>query len=269
MGLSTFNVTAATPGVPTVLTLSSPQVLPTGMSMGIGGGTGAWAAINGIFQGAYVSPNQVSIPIDSTGFGALTGTVQVFFYTAVPNQSAVIQLARPLVNQIIAIVQRDQVAFIAAVNPSLRPIQEFHKGPRVRVAMPWMTVGYRSTDFDDSWEQIIKEGAQIDINLETGAFDSELSQDAAMDYLVVLDGILRSAGPPYAYTDWVTPLPIVHESVPFGLTSPLPVGSIKQILIAREDLDVVIRQGQTRPVMSVTIELHVHFAENLVAGTNA
>ena len=48
--------------------------------------------------------------------------------------------AKPLVNQLIAIIQRDQASALGIVNPSLSPIAEFHKGPGTRTAFPWLVV---------------------------------------------------------------------------------------------------------------------------------
>lgn len=264
-----------------------------------------------------------------------------------------LQLAKPLLNQIVAFVQRDQLATIAAVNSALLPITEFHKGPRTFTAMPWMILGYRDTTFDETSEQSQHQLAVIDIVLDVGQYDGELAQDMAMDYLIVLDAILRNAGPPPSYIDWMTPLPVTLESVqsnngvplattlhaggigyhtgdtvqgqnsgttPFTatvltvsgpggvltysvtsvgnaayavgavepmvnvapqsgagtgltlnitaitpLTTPLPVGSIKEIFIQREGLAVVNRQDIDGPVLAVNLELKVEFEEYMLS----
>jgi len=41
----------------------------------ISGGTGNWAAVNGDFVATIVDTNTFSIPVDSTAFGAVTGTI--------------------------------------------------------------------------------------------------------------------------------------------------------------------------------------------------
>lgn len=41
----------------------------------ISGGTGNWTAVNGTFTATIVDANSFSIPIDSTTFGAVTGTL--------------------------------------------------------------------------------------------------------------------------------------------------------------------------------------------------
>jgi|SRR5689334_15104029 len=43
----------------------------------ITGGTGNWAAINGVWIATPTSANAFTIPVDSTAFGALTGTLVV------------------------------------------------------------------------------------------------------------------------------------------------------------------------------------------------
>src|ERR1019366_9717775 len=56
------------------------------------------------------------------------------------------QFGKPLVNQLIAIIQRDQAAALTVVNAAramdgnqpLGPIAEFHKGPGVRTGWPWL-----------------------------------------------------------------------------------------------------------------------------------
>lgn len=114
----------------------------------------------------------------------------------------------------------------AAVNSALPEIEEFHKGPRLRTGMPWLTLGWRDTTFNPASEQGQHQLASIDLVLETNSYDSELSQDMAMDYMTVLDAIIRSAGPFPSYADWTKQLPIVHESVLNGnpLTTSLNSG---------------------------------------------
>ena len=58
--------------------------------------------------------------------------------------------AKPLVNQLIAIIQRDQASALGIVNPSLSPIAEFHKGPGTRTAFPWLVVSVDSLRFDQA-----------------------------------------------------------------------------------------------------------------------
>jgi hypothetical protein len=73
----TLTVSAATNANPCVLTTSSAHGLTTGWVIYISGATGSWVSINGAQTVTVLSPTTFSIPVDSTGFGALTGTVRV------------------------------------------------------------------------------------------------------------------------------------------------------------------------------------------------
>jgi len=52
----------------------------------ISGGTGNWTAINGTFTATITSANAFTIPVDSTSFGSLTGTITFITYAPRLNQ---------------------------------------------------------------------------------------------------------------------------------------------------------------------------------------
>jgi hypothetical protein len=76
-------ISAATNASPVVFTStghgfalnSRPQVI-------VSGGTGNWAVVNGTFTATLVDANTFSIPVNSTAFGAVTGTL--IFRTTAP-----------------------------------------------------------------------------------------------------------------------------------------------------------------------------------------
>ena len=68
------SISAATNASPVVLT-STGHGLNTGASVTISGATGSWTPINGTSTITKIDANSFSIPVDSTAFGALTGTV--------------------------------------------------------------------------------------------------------------------------------------------------------------------------------------------------
>lgn len=75
-------ISAATNASPAVLTITAhafdfQTVATTKPIITITGGTGNWAAINGTWTFTPTSANAGSIPVDSTTFGALTGTFVV------------------------------------------------------------------------------------------------------------------------------------------------------------------------------------------------
>ncbi len=171
-------------------------------------------------------------------------------------------LAKPALNQCIAIMQKYQALAIAQVNPDLPPIYEFHKGPKYRTAFPWVTLAYEGTVFDESSQQTRKQALELVIQLEAGNFDSELAQDQAIDYLRVLDMIFTyMAGPLPNYNDWESALPIQHETVPGGITTPFTTGSVKEIFIEHEEQSLVLRDEIETPVIQVSLRLRFDLEE--------
>lgn len=171
-------------------------------------------------------------------------------------------LAKPALNQTIAVIQKYQAGVIAQINPALPPIYEFHKGPKFRTAFPWVTVAYEGTEFDESSQQTRKQELRLTLTLESGEFDSELAQDQAIDYLRVLDSILTySAGPPPFWNNWETALPIVHETVPSGVTVPFAPGTVKEIFIEREEQSVVLKDEIETPIIQVSLQIRFDLEE--------
>ena len=80
---TSVSISAATNANPAVFT-STGHGFPTDSrpSVTISGGTGSWAAVNGTFTATVVDADTYSIPVDSTTFGALAGTV--IFQTTAP-----------------------------------------------------------------------------------------------------------------------------------------------------------------------------------------
>ncbi|MGC2234258.1 MAG: hypothetical protein WBA09_22345 [Candidatus Acidiferrum sp.] len=169
-------------------------------------------------------------------------------------------LARPALNQAIAIIQKYQSAAISDLGLSLDLIQEFHKGPKARTAFPWVTVAYEGTAFSESSEQTREQHLLVVVALESGNFDSELAQDQAIDYMRMLDYIFTVLSAP-TFVDWETALPIQHETVPGGVTTPWITGTVKEIFIEREEQSLVLREGLEVPVMQVSLHLRFDLEE--------
>lgn len=70
-------VTAATNANPVEITTATAHGLISGERYTISGATGSWTPINGVFVVTVTSTTKFTIPVNSTGFGALTGTVIV------------------------------------------------------------------------------------------------------------------------------------------------------------------------------------------------
>lgn len=157
--------------------------------------------------------------------------------------------AKPLLNQAIAIIQRDQQSAIEAVNSSLAPISEFHKGSGMRTAFPWLLITADKLAFDPTVDNLRRSQAKISLALDAGQFDQEMAQDNAADYAHVLDMIMTSA----SGEDWTTPLPISHETAPSGMTAPGATGSVKRVFVESHNFEAV-KSGQVQtPVIRVTL----------------
>jgi hypothetical protein len=74
-------ITAAVAGSPTVLTVAVAPPNVGGQFVYITGFTGAWAAVNGARASTFVSSTSFSVAVDSTAFGAVTGTPIVNAFT--------------------------------------------------------------------------------------------------------------------------------------------------------------------------------------------
>lgn len=178
-------------------------------------------------------------------------------------------LALPLLPQAIAIIQKYQAAAIAAINPSLpsnaqlAAIQEFHTGPKMRTAFPWVTLAYEGTAFSEPSQETREEHLQLVITLEAGNFDSEIAQSQAIGYLAMLDYIFSGlTGGGTNFTDWESSLPIVHEIAPSGTTKPWVTGTVKQIFIETEEQSLVLRDEQETPVIQVSLRMRFDLEEN-------
>ena len=175
-----------------------------------------------------------------------------------------LQLAAPLLNQLVAVIQKYQGAAIAAINPNLQAIQEFHKGPKLRTAFPWATFAYEGTAFEETSEQTRLQHMLAVVQLESSNFDEEYAQEQAIDYMRVLDLIIMSmAGPPPFYQDWETTLPIQQETVPSGITTPFDQGSVKEVFIEREEQSIVLESESEVPVIQVSLHIRFDVEETL------
>lgn len=165
--------------------------------------------------------------------------------------------AKPLLNQLIAIFQRDQLAVLQIVNPSLSPIIEFHKGPGARTAFPWLTLAADSVVFDRQAGGSRASEARVTLTLEVGQFDQEMAQDNAQDYARTLDILVTSA----SLSDFVTPLPIAHETVSAGITTPSAFGAVRDVFVEAHRYSVVTLPEIDVPVLRVTVTVLVDLEE--------
>lgn len=169
------------------------------------------------------------------------------------------QFAKPLLNQLIAIIQRDQAAALAIVNaaraidgnPALEAIGEFHKGPALWTAFPWLSLAIETEPFDPNVDQYRRSMPRIRLVLDSGNFDQESTQEDCADYAQLLDMIVTTPSP----ADWCAALPIVHETMPKGMTRPNATGSVKRVFVEGHHYGKVDAQGRDTPIMRVELPL--------------
>jgi hypothetical protein len=172
------------------------------------------------------------------------------------------QFAKPLVNQLIAIIQRDQAAALTVINAAraadgkqaLSPFEEFHKGPGSRAGWPWLFLEIGPTNFNRDDDKATRHHeVRINLALDTGQFDLEMAQEDAQDYARLLDMIITSAGPWPSLGDWTTSLPIQHETVPSGTTKPNASGTVNDVFVESHVPGKVSVPEVDAPVMRVTL----------------
>ena len=172
------------------------------------------------------------------------------------------QFAKPLVNQLIAIIQRDQTAALAVINAAraadgnqpLSPITEFHKGPGLRAGWPWLSVEIGPTNFARGDDKATRHcTVRINLALETGQYDQEMAQVDAHDYACMLDMIISSAGPWPSLGDWTTPLPIQHGTAQSGMPAPNAEGTVNEVFVESHVPAKVSVAEVDVPVMRVTL----------------
>ncbi len=172
------------------------------------------------------------------------------------------RFAKPLVNQLIAIMQRDQPAALAVINSAraadgnaaLSPIAEFHKCSTTRTGWPWLYLEIGPTNFIRGDDKATRHHeVRINLILDTGQFDLEMAQEDAQDYAQMIDMIVSSAGPWPALGDWTNALPIQHETVPGGTTAPNSGGTVNDVFIESHVPGPASSAGIEVPMMRITV----------------
>jgi hypothetical protein len=178
--------------------------------------------------------------------------------------------AKPLVNQLIAIIQRDQASALSVINTAraadgnqpLSPITEFHKGPGSRTGWPWLSFEIGPTGFDREGDKATRHHeVRINLVLDTGQYDQEMAQEDAQDYARMLDMVITSAGAWPSYGDWTTPLPIQHETMPSAVTAPNAGGSVDDVFVESHTPAQVAVPGVDAPIMRITLAVLLELEE--------
>ncbi len=76
--------------------------------------------------------------------------------------------------------------------------------------------------------------------------------------MIITSADLNGTGP---YSSWLTALPITHETVPVGTTTPNAPGSFKGVFIVSQRYLLATRTKSKLPVLTVTMILTLGFQE--------
>jgi len=157
--------------------------------------------------------------------------------------------SKPLVNQLIAVLQRDQQAALDIVNAGrppgreLKPFAAFHKEVGTVQNWPAVVLVAQEIAFDSASDADLRtQTLRFICALAITGTDPEWLAEDAMDYLRAVDMVLTSL--PLA--DFYTPLMIDHRTVPDGETAGLDsaVSKIQDLRIIRHDLGALVaRRG--------------------------
>ncbi len=173
--------------------------------------------------------------------------------------------AKPLVTQLIAILQRDQQAALDILNAArpagraLKPFAAFHREVVTVQNWPALVLVPQDISFDANSDADLRtESIRFICAMAITGADPEWLAEDALDYLRAVDMVLTSA--PLA--DFYTPLAINHRTVPDGLTTPLDA-SISRMLdlrVTRHDLGVLVGRSRSAglargPQVEFVIEL--------------
>jgi hypothetical protein len=174
------------------------------------------------------------------------------------------QFAKPLVNQLIAILQRDQQAVLDSVNAGrppgreLKPFAAFHKEVVTVQNWPALVLVAQETAFEATSDADLRtQTVRFICALAIAGTDPEWLSEDAMDYLRAVDIVLTSA----LLGDFYVPLSINHRTVPEGETTGLDsaVSKIQDLRILRHDLGVLVGRrggGMARgPQIEFVVEL--------------
>lgn len=185
MNLSSITISAATNANPVVFTSNS-HGLSTGDGITISGGTGNWTAVNGSWTITVTGANTFSIPVDSTAFGAVTGTL---VYPSRPTLVAAAGGTRNMqAGSYSVVIAPARTQTLGYNNPSQRAVVTLTANQRIQITFPAMD----TTNGQNAW------------NVYVTTFASTLGAD--LNYLegpwYFLDQYTGSTSGFSTYIDW-------------------------------------------------------------------
>lgn len=159
------------------------------------------------------------------------------------------QFAKPLVNQLIALLQRDQQEALDVINAArpagraLKPFAAFHKEAGTVQNWPALVLVPQETTFDtQSDDDLRTQSLHFICAMAITGTDPEWLAEDALDYLRAVDTVLTSA----PLSDFYLALAISHRTVPGGQTTPLDpaVSRVMDLRVTRHDLGVLVSRSR-------------------------
>jgi hypothetical protein len=176
------------------------------------------------------------------------------------------QFAKPLVDQLIAVFQRDQQAALDIVNTArpagrpLGPFAVFLKEASPIQNWPALVLVAQQVSFDPETDSGLRsETLQFFCAAALMGTDPEWLAEDAMDTLRAVDLVLTSV----PLSDFYMPLAISHTTVPGGLTPGLDpaVSKILDLEIVRHDLGALVARRGGALARGPQIEFVIHLEE--------
>jgi len=158
--------------------------------------------------------------------------------------------AKPLVNQLLAILQRDQQAALDLVNAGrpagreLKPFTAFYKEAAPVQNWPALVLVPQEISFDANSDADLRtQSIRFICAMAITGTDPEWLAEDALDYLRAVDIVLTSA----PLGDFSTALAINHRTVPSGQTTPLDpaVSRVLDLRVTRHDLGVLVSRSRS------------------------
>lgn len=166
------------------------------------------------------------------------------------------KLVEPVVDQLIAIVQRDQAATLNFIEPALPIFEDFKKGPGPRLTLPTLTVYCSGLDFDPAVELTQHWFAQIALVADVGDYDQDNALHLCYQYSRALHAIIESASGP----DWETAISATIDGITAN-TVPVPSGTIKLVRTESIAFEEGAPEGRTNSTARVRMTVRFEAEE--------
>ena len=182
------------------------------------------------------------------------------------NQRYQATFAKPLVNQLIAILQRDQQAALDILNAArpagreLLPFAAFYKEAGTVQNWPAIVLVPQEISFDANSDADLRtQSVRFVCAMAIAGTDPEFLAEDAMDYLRAVDILLTSA----PLGDFYMALAIDHRTVPDGQTTALDpaVSRVLDLRVTRHDLGMLVNRRGGALARGPQIEFVVELEE--------